>query len=67
MQWYHLSMGSRQLSQVKYVQACKDMFGKNRGKLGTAGFGSGDLIDDFCLRQDWTTVKVSEDNMPLKM
>lgn len=32
MQWYHLSMWSRQLSQVKYVQACKDMFGKKQRK-----------------------------------
>lgn len=28
MQLYHLSMWSRQLSQLKYVQACKGMFGK---------------------------------------
>lgn len=48
----------------RLVKTCLE---KSRGKVGTAGFGTQDLIDVFHLRQDWTTVKVPEDNMLLKM
>lgn len=41
--------GSHKLNMYRLVKTCLE---KNRGKLGTAGFGSGDSIDDFCLRQD---------------
>lgn len=38
IQWYHLSMLSRRLSQVKYVQACKATFGKKHRKTWYWGF-----------------------------
>lgn len=47
----------------RLVKTCLE---KSRGKVGTAGFGPRDLMHN-CQRQDWTAVKVSEDNMLLKM